>query len=107
MGRESIFPAGRMTPPPFITEEGIFDVTLVNRVWGKRTNLICVFQKEDGTLFSVTAWRRHAEEEFPECYTPRKTEIDFSYEKDNTRWRCEFKMSKNRKTTVWLTAERL
>ena len=52
------YPNGKIEIPPFIEEEGTFDVILIEKMWGKRTNLICVFQKEDGTMFSTTAWRR-------------------------------------------------
>lgn len=105
MGRDEIYRLGKIELPPFITEEGIFEATLVDRVWGKHSNLICIFKRDDGVLFSVTAWRRHAEDSSPESYTPRKSEIDFSNVRNGTRWRCEFKMSRNRKFTVWVTAE--
>ncbi len=107
MGHEEIYSLSKIDIPPFITEEGIFDVTLVDRAWGRHSNLICVFERDDGTLFSVTAWRRHAEDRLPEGYAPRKSDVDFSCVQNGTRWRCEFKMSRNGRFTVWVTAERV
>lgn len=40
------YPNGKIEIPPFIEEEGTFDVILIEKMWGKRTNLICVFQKK-------------------------------------------------------------
>ncbi|MFI3306822.1 MAG: hypothetical protein R3Y68_10010 [Rikenellaceae bacterium] len=105
MGREEIYTLGKIELPPFLTGEGVFEATLVDRVWGKHSNLICVFERDDRTLFSVTAWRQHADDSAPECYTPRKSDVDFSNVRNDTRWRCEFKMSRNRKFTVWMTAD--
>ena len=71
------YPNGKIEIPPFIEEEGTFDVILIEKMWGKRTNLICVFQKEDGTMFSTTAWRRRFDNH-SEHYSPRKSSNVFT-----------------------------
>ena len=100
------YPNGKIEIPPFIEEEGTFDVILIEKMWGKRTNLICVFQKEDGTMFSTTAWRRRFDNH-SEHYSPRKTDIEFADELKRTMWRCSFQYSSNGKYINWMTAEPL
>jgi len=96
------YPSGKIGIPPFIDEEGIFTVTLINKVWGKKSNLICVFEKEDGTIFSTTAWRKGLPAK--EIYSPKKGDLDFKEVARGTRWNCVFTLSKNEKYYDWIEA---
>lgn len=100
-------PTGKIEIPPFIKEEGTFDVILIEKMWSKKMNLICVFQKEDGTMFSATAWRRKFGDHLSEHYSPRKSDIEFADELKRTMWRCSFQCSSNGKYINWMTAEPL
>jgi hypothetical protein len=106
-GDKYIYSLGYVELPPFIEEEGTLDVTLVEKVWGKSNSLICVFQKEDGTTFSTTAWRRRASDTYPEHYAPRKTDIDFADISKGTKWRCAFAYTSRSQYINWMTAEKL
>ena len=101
MGRDEIFAHGRLAPEPFIMEKAILKVKLINRVWGKRKNLICIFEKEDGELFSAVAWRKG------HSYSPRKSDIDFSEVSNNTFWECEFSITRNGQNSLWLSAKEI
>lgn len=101
------YSTGKIRIPHFIEEEGIFDVVLIEKMWGKAVNLICVFKKGNGELFSTTAWRRSSDDPFPEHYAPKKSDIEFRDVEKGTKWRCIFKKSPNGKRVDWLTAEPL
>ncbi len=105
MEEKKAYSSGAISIPDYLMEEGTFDVTLVAKMWGKNVNLICVFRKEDGTEFSVVAWRRKLNDRFPEHYAPKKTDIDFADVACHTKWRCAFAFCKTGKYVNWLTAE--
>lgn len=99
------YPTGGIILPPFIDDEGTFDVTLVDKMWGKQCNLICVFETDDGERFCTTAWRKG--QPTNEIYSPKKSEIDFKEVPRGTRWSCVFGLSKNKKYYDWLEANQI
>lgn len=96
------YPTGEIILPSFIDNEGIFEVTLVDKMWGKQCNLICIFETEDKSRFCTTAWRRGKPGR--EIYTPKRSEIDFKEVSRGTKWACKFTLSKNKKYYDWLEA---
>lgn len=107
MSRKEIYSAGHITAPPFLLQPCSIEATLIERVWGKHVNLICIFESNNGVRFSATAWRHWTKDHEKEIYAPRETEIDFAEVDNDTRWRCSFKMSPRKTHTIWLSAEQI
>lgn len=41
----------------FYEKEGEITARLIHKKWGKKTNLICFFETEDGKKFEASAWK--------------------------------------------------
>lgn len=99
------YPSGQIVIPPFINKEGIFNVILIDKMWGNKSNLVCVFETGTGDVFSAITWRKKSGIDLnQEIYSPKISDIDFKYISRGTRWQCRFKLSGNGQYYNWIEA---
>lgn len=71
---------------PFLQQTGTFNVTLKDKVWGKRVNIICAFETDSGLKFSISIFCRRRDEK----YAPGSSAIDFALEPLGSKFTCSF-----------------
>ena len=72
---------------PFPSEAGETTATLVMRKWGKRCNLICYFDTDDGQKLKLIAYR---DDRKGGKYTTRENDICMSRQPLGSRWKIKY-----------------
>ena len=88
---------------PFPSEAGETTATLVMRKWGKRCNLICYFDTDDGQKLKLIAYR---DDRKGGKYTTRENDICMSRQPLGSRWKIKYTITA-RGNTSWLSAEQI
>ena len=88
---------------PLPSEAGEATATLVMRKWGKRLNLICYFDTDDGRKLKLLAYR---DDRKGGRYTTRENDICMSYQPLGSRWKIKYTITP-RGNTSWLSADQI
>lgn len=86
----------------YLDTPGEYIVTLKHRSWGKKHNLGCCFETDDGKKFRLYVWFN--ENTNGAHFSPKNSSIDFSTVNDDTKWKITTSTTCNGKVK-WDNAE--
>ena len=88
---------------PFPATSGEANATLVMKKWGKKMNLICYFDSDDGQKLKLIAYRNDKK---GSKYTTRENDICMSRQSLGSRWKIKYTITPKGNTS-WLSAEEI